>query len=312
MDGLLIIDKPVGPTSHDVVARLRRTLREGRIGHTGTLDPAASGLLALVLGRATRLARFIACAEKRYVTVVRLGIETDTYDAEGTPVASHRARSDAGGALCSRDEIDRALDAFRGTFHQRPPVFSAKKIGGTRSYKLARANGQRQSGRPLSSEIPAPAPVPVTAHAIDILDCTADTVTLSVVCSAGFYIRSLAHDVGEALGVGAHVLQLRRTRTGDLDVADALPLALAEADPDRAAGAIVPLARMLPELGAAVLTETGARHAAQGRNLGAGDVAERLGAATGSIRLIDPGGMLVGIAEAVADSGLLHPSVILM
>ena len=204
MDGLLVIDKPPGPTSHDVVARLRRVLGECRIGHTGTLDPAASGVLPLVLGRATRLARFLSASAKAYDAVIRLGVSTDTYDAEGAPLAPpHR------GPMPSRDEIDRALDAFRGTYLQQPPAFSAKKIEGKRSHRLARAAsrssaGQRSStgaGAPPPARTDAdaspqtarhsrgrflPAPVSVTAYAVEIVGFDGDTVTLRVDCSAGF------------------------------------------------------------------------------------------------------------------------------
>src|SRR5438132_2714272 len=134
MDGVLVIDKPTGPTSHDVVARVRRAIRERRIGHTGTLDPAASGVLPLVIGRATRLARFLSAGEKRYEACIRLGIVTDTGDATGSPIGAVYS-----GALPSRDAIESALGAFRGTFLQQPPVYSAKMIGGHRSYDLARA-----------------------------------------------------------------------------------------------------------------------------------------------------------------------------
>jgi tRNA pseudouridine55 synthase len=307
MDGLLIVDKPVGPSSHDVVARLRRTLGEPRIGHTGTLDPAASGLLAVVLGRATRLARFLAAADKRYRTTVRLGVETDTYDAEGVP--SPRSTL----TVPDREQIDRALDAFRGVFEQRPPVFSAKKIGGRRSYKMARAARRSAAGgaAPVAAA-EAPRPATVTVHAIDIIDCAGDLVTLDISCSTGFYVRSLAHDLGAALGVGAHVVELRRTRSGRLDIAEALPLAAAEADPAGTAAAVIPLSRMLPELGAVVLTDDGVRHAVHGRPLGPDDVAEERGAAAGPVRLVRPDGDLLGIADAVAGSALLHPSVILM
>src|SRR5437867_11847908 len=137
MDGLLVIDKPAGPTSHDVVARMRRVLRERRVGHTGTLDPAATGALALVLGRATRLAQFLSGSDKSYDAVIRLGFSTDTGDAEGhatgVPVAT---------PLPSREAIEAALNAFRGTFLQQPPAFSAKKVEGKRSHTLARACGR--------------------------------------------------------------------------------------------------------------------------------------------------------------------------
>ena len=141
MEGLLIIDKPVGPTSHDVVARVRRLLHERRIGHTGTLDPAASGVLPIVLGRATRLARFLSSASKAYEAIVRLGFATTTADAAGDPLGPV-----FNGPLPDRAAIEAALHAFRGTFLQQPPAFSAKKIGGERSYVLARRQGGRWAG----------------------------------------------------------------------------------------------------------------------------------------------------------------------
>src|SRR6266576_3649070 len=133
MDGLLIIDKPSGPTSHDVVARMRRVLRETAIGHTGTLDPMASGVLLLVIGKATRLAKFLSTSHKSYEATVRFGFSTDTADAHGRPIGTASDRP-----MPSREDIAAALGAFRGTFMQQPPAFSAKKIGGRRSYKLAR------------------------------------------------------------------------------------------------------------------------------------------------------------------------------
>ena len=160
MDGLLVIDKPTGPTSHDIVARMRRVLGESRIGHTGTLDPAASGVLPLVLGRATRLARFMSGSNKRYEAVVRFGHATDTYDAEGVPVGEPSI------ATPSRTQIESALDTFRGTFDQQPPAFSAKKIGGRRSYEAARAARVKPPpGLPGPPGLPAlPSPVSVTGY----------------------------------------------------------------------------------------------------------------------------------------------------
>jgi len=197
MDGLLVVDKPAGPTSHDVVARMRRALREKRIGHTGTLDPMATGVLLLVLGKATRLAQFLSGSAKSYEATVRFGFATDTADAQGRPLGPPSSV-----ASPTVEAIDAALNAFRGTFMQQPPAFSAKKIDGQRSYKLA-----REAANTL------PAPVSVTAHRIQIVGAEADTVALRVDCSAGFYIRSLAHDLGERLGVGAHLVALRRTHS---------------------------------------------------------------------------------------------------
>src|SRR5437667_4675740 len=198
MDGLLIIDKPKGPTSHDVVARVRRAIGERRVGHTGTLDPAASGVLPLVIGRATRLARFLSAGDKCYEAVIRLGFSTDTGDATGTPLSTAPR-----GPMPSRADIDSALDAFRGTFMQQPPAYSAKKVDGTRSYRLARRS-KRQSPR-VSARPALPAAVQVATRATDIVSVEDGTLTLRVSCSAGFYVRSLAHDLGERLGTGGHL-----------------------------------------------------------------------------------------------------------
>ena len=315
MDGLLVIDKPAGPTSHDVVARLRRVLRERRIGHTGTLDPGATGVLPLVLGRATRLARFLSARDKQYEAVIRLGTATDTYDAHGVPSGVRHQ-----GAWPSRSEIEAVLDTFRGTSLQQPPAFSAKKIEGRRSHRLARA--ARATSQPDRPDLPAP--VPVTAQAIDLTSVDDDLVTLTIDCSAGFYVRSLAHDLGDRLGVGAHLTALRRTRSGDLTFADALPLDVAERDRDAARAAVIPLDRMLPSLSAVVLTHAGARHVAHGRDLGSADIAQGSPAAASPpcvrlplaaqqcVRLMTEGGQLLGIAEPAEAPGLLHPSVVLV
>src|SRR5262245_53837740 len=214
MDGLLVVDKPSGPTSHDVVARMRRVLREQRIGHTGTLDPGATGVLPLVIGRATRLARFLSASDKSYEAIIRLGFATDTADTEGSPIGG---RYD--GPLPAIEAINRALDAFRGQFLQQPPAFSAKKIGGRRSYDLAR----RGPSLPVPDQS-LPRPQPVTVHRLQILTVDGDAVTVSIDCSAGFYVRSLACDLGERLGTGGHLIGLRRTCSGEYSIADALPL----------------------------------------------------------------------------------------
>jgi tRNA pseudouridine55 synthase len=314
MDGLLVLDKPPGPTSHDVVARVRRAVGERRIGHTGTLDPSASGVLPLVLGRATRLARFLSSSDKTYQAVVRLGTATDTYDAEGAHTGTPYA-----GAPPSRAAIERTLDAFRGTFLQHPPAFSAKKIGGQRSYALARARARADlaspPGFPTRSAPPAPAvlpaPVSVTAHAIDVVSVDGNDVTLTIECSAGFYVRSLAHELGRQLGTGAHLAALRRLRSGDIALDHALTLDTVEREPARAASALIPLSGMLPGLAAVTLTADGVRHAGHGRDLGPGDF---IGPSSGArwLRLVDADGNLVGLAEPVGAAGLLHPSVVLM
>jgi tRNA pseudouridine55 synthase len=322
MDGLLVVDKPAGLTSHDVVARVRRILRERSVGHTGTLDPAATGVLPLVLGRATRLARFLSASDKTYEAIITLGLATDTADASGAAVGGSYA-----GPLPSRDAIDRALDGFRGTFLQEPPAYSAKKIGGTRSYKLARASSA--ASRPLRPSVEAhlrpsvdlppspvrPQSVPVVVHRLDLLDVSGDRVTLRVDCAAGFYVRSLAHELGTRLGTGAHLTGLRRTRHGECSLADAISLDTAEREPDRTARHVVPLAQMLRDFPSVVLTAEGVRRAAHGQDLGPGDTDNQTGFGirdSGFVRLLDPVGDLVGIAKPAAVPGLLHPSVVLV
>jgi tRNA pseudouridine55 synthase len=323
VDGLLIVDKPVGPTSHDVVARVRRVLGERRIGHTGTLDPAASGVLPLVVGRATRLAQFLSAADKAYEATVGLGVETDTFDSLGRTVGvSHP------GPFPTREEVDRALDEFRGAFLQQPPVYSAKKIGGKRSHRLARG-GQRDVLRrahtlPAIQTLPAlPAPALVTAHAIDIVGYEDGRVTIVVRCSAGFYVRSLAHDLGDRLGIGAHLEALRRTRSGDAGIATAVPLAIVERDRGAAIAALVPLAHVLSALAPVILTDEGAKRAGHGRDLGPSDFAggtagipqaaeARASGPPPRFRLLDGQGNLIGVAESARTPGLLHPAVILV
>ena len=310
MDGLLIIDKPAGPTSHDVVARMRRVLRERGIGHTGTLDPMATGVLPLVLGRATRLARFLSADTKSYEAVVRFGFATDTRDATGTPL-SHPFE----GPLPAREAIEAHLTAFLGTSVQQPPAYSAKKVGGARSYTLARARSRTADAAGLADPPGSmPAPSSVTVHRLDIVRVEPDRVTLRLDCSAGFYVRSLAHDLGERLGAGAHLVALRRTRSGDCRIEDALPLASAEADPRQAIERIIPLAHMLPGLAPVVLTAEGVRRAAHGRDVGPAEIEDgaRVAPHPSLVRLLDREGQLVGIAEPATASGLLHPSVVLV
>jgi tRNA pseudouridine55 synthase len=315
MDGLLIIDKPVGMTSHDVVARVRRALGERRVGHTGTLDPGASGVLPLVLGRATRLARFLSATDKTYETVVRLGVETDTYDADGRIVSS----TPLAGAT-SIQAIDRALDRFRGTFLQRPPLFSAKKIHGRPLYTLVRSR-QRSSPEEGSQDLlERLTPVPVTAHAIEIIEARGADATLRIDCSSGFYVRALAHDLGAELGIGGHVVALRRIRSGEHTIAEAV--CLSENRTTLAASAldaIIPLSRMLPGLAGLVLNEHGRRLASCGRDLRRQDFIDppatafdAIGAGSGAFRLVDEHGELVAVAERAEAPGLLHPSIVLM
>jgi tRNA pseudouridine55 synthase len=283
---------------------MRRVLRERRIGHTGTLDPLATGVLPLVVGRATRLARFLSGNDKTYDAVMRLGFATDTGDREGLPIGETFA-----GAMPSREAIERTLGEFRGEFLQQPPAFSAKKVAGQRSYDLAR-RGQRRGQTVMRQSDPLAAAVRPQAVRVSRLDVTGmdgDRLSLSLTCSAGFYVRALAHDLGERLGTGAHLEALRRTAVGDLTVADALPLDAAEHDPATAAARLVPLSRMLTHLPALTLDGDSVRRAVQGRDVAGGERAD-----AGFVRLLDEEGDLVALAEpADGGRGLLHPSVVL-
>ena len=202
-EGVVLIDKPSGPTSHDVVAMMRKALGTRKVGHAGTLDPMASGMLVLGVGRATRLLGHLAASDKEYVATVRLGAATDTDDAQG----SITSRTDAD--LVTDDEIMQAARAFRGTILQRPSSVSAIKVDGKRAYARARAGEEVElKHREVTIhdlEVLSITPVPAE-HAID--------VTIRVRCSAGTYIRALARDLGAALQVGGHVTSLRRTRSG--------------------------------------------------------------------------------------------------
>jgi len=214
VQGLLLIDKPAGMTSHDVVQRVRRVYGERSIGHLGTLDPFATGLLILLLGRATRLATFIDAEPKVYEAVISFGEETDTDDATGTVIRT--------GAVPPETEIIRAIACLTGTISQVPPAYSAKSIDGTRAYDAARR------GEPL--QLPA---VDVTVHNWDIRSFRDGKLTAVITCSGGTYIRALARDLGRLTSSAAHLAELRRTRAGNFDVADAATLETLSNDPAR-------------------------------------------------------------------------------
>lgn len=207
LDGLLIIDKPAGWTSHDVVGRLRRLTGVRRIGHAGTLDPLATGVLPLGIGQGTRVLEYISDAEKRYVATVELGTTTDTYDADGTVTE----RGDPSGV--TEAAVRQALDLFVGQIEQRPPAYSAIKQGGVPLYRLARAG--RDVAPPLRT---------VTIAAIRLIAIDPPRLTIDVTCSKGTYIRSLAHDLGRRLGCGGHLVALRRTATGGFSIEQAVTI----------------------------------------------------------------------------------------
>jgi tRNA pseudouridine55 synthase len=207
MNGLLVLDKPSGCTSHDVVAIVRRATGEKSIGHLGTLDPLATGVLPLLLGKYTRLAQFFGQAEKSYTGTLRLGFSTDTYDAEGEPTSEPRPLTH------SLEELRTLAATFHGEIDQLPPIFSAKKLNGVPAHKLAR------TGQPVPVK-----PARITIHSFAITALEGDTATFEASVSAGGYIRSLAHELGQLAHCGAHLATLRRTRAGAFTLAHAIPL----------------------------------------------------------------------------------------
>ncbi len=233
MDGAIILDKPAGITSFAAVRKIRWLVGGEKVGHLGTLDPLGTGVLPMLVGRATRLARFYSGHKREYVAKVRFGWATSTYDAEGEPL----------GEPCSVDLHDSAveslLEGFRGTWSQVPPPVSAKKVNGVRAYKLAR---KRQ---PVALD-----PVEVTIEELELVDVSGPIATLRCLCSVGTYIRSLAHDLGKQIGCGAHVAELRRTQVGDFGIDGALSLDELEAmhDQDRIGEALLAPADLLPEI----------------------------------------------------------------
>lgn len=208
LTGLLIIDKPPGPTSHDVVDQVRRVIHDRRVGHTGTLDPMATGVLVLCVGKATRIAEYLTGHDKRYLAHVRFGSTTATYDADGEVLSSSSRRPD-------RQALDAALEHFRGAIEQRPPAYSAVRLNGQRAHLRAR--------RGQAIDLP---PRRVQVRELQLLDYDGDAAIVDVRCSAGTYIRSLAHDLGQLLGCGAHLAALRRTACGTFQIDDAVALSV--------------------------------------------------------------------------------------
>jgi tRNA pseudouridine55 synthase len=280
-----------------VVACVRRAIGEKRIGHTGTLDPLATGVLALVVGRATRLARFLSSDEKEYLATVRLGMSTPTYDAEGLDATDFRLHPEV-----ERDDVERALAPFRGTYLQTPPPFSAKKVAGVPAYAHARKD------RAVELK-----PVEVTVSALEVVAAEHGRLELRVVASSGFYVRTLAHEVGRRLGCGAFLEGLRRTRAGDFALAQAVPLDLVQADPAIAAARLIPLGDLLPGFPRVILNAGGSRRAMHGNPVGPEHFVEPAGfdGFPAKFRLFDPAGTLLALADP-SPGGLLHPTLVLV
>jgi tRNA pseudouridine55 synthase len=273
VDGIVVVDKPSGMTSHDVVAVVRRRLGERRVGHGGTLDPDATGVLVLGAGRATRLLRFVESAEKEYVADVVLGVETSTQDASGEVLA------EADASTVTREDVERAAAAFVGDIEQIPPMVSAVKVGGERLYRKARRG----------EEVDRP-PRRVTVHELRVDSFSPGARALAritVRCSPGTYVRTLAHDLGRSLGVGGHVATLRRTRVGAFDANEASSLDAVSAD------ALRPMLDAVAGLPRRAVNADEARAVAQGKSLPPFGM-------SGAYAIVGPGG-LVAVAEDRGD-----------
>jgi tRNA pseudouridine55 synthase len=304
MDGLVLARKPEGLTSHDVVARLRRILGVRRVGHFGTLDPFASGLLLVGVGKATRLFPFLSASDKIYEGRIRLGVVTDTYDRTGTPATSPPS------SWPDLVSVRKAIDGFVGEIRQLPPPFSAKKHRGEPLYAFARRREEVERR-----------PCLVKVHSFDLKSYAPPDLFFEVTCSAGTYIRSLAHDLGMSLGCGAHLAELIRTASGPYRLEDALSLEAiaALAEENRAGEAVLPLERLLLHFPWAVLTAEGLERIKNGRPVGPGEHSlsgpETVPMArpeTSVVRLLSSEGRLVALARPLPGGVTLVPFVVLI
>jgi len=239
MNGLFIIDKPAGMTSHDIVSIVRRATGERSVGHLGTLDPMATGVLPLLLGKYTRLAQFFSDSDKHYTGTIRFGLATDTFDAEGQPQSAPATLT------LTLDQLRSLAAGFHGTIDQLPPVYSAKKIGGVPAHKLARAG----------KEVPVK-PARITIHSFTLDSLEGDTASFTMHVSAGGYVRSVAHELGQLAGCGAHLASLRRTQAGPFTLSHSLTVdELKTLTPAEIEGRLPHPRAMLPELPAVIVDE---------------------------------------------------------
>lgn len=290
MNGVLIIDKPAGLTSHDVVNRVRRLLQERSVGHLGTLDPMATGVLPLVIGRLTRLAQFYTSSEKVYEGEIRFGFATDTYDSDGEPVGPPQP------VQLGLECVQEAARKFQGTIRQTPPPFSAKKIHGVPAYRLARSN------RPVELQ-----PVEVEIKEFSILSLDGERARFRARVASGTYMRSVAHEMGQALGVGAHLSGLTRTCLGEFDLADSCTLEQLQeaAQKGEAEALFVHPRRLLPAFPAVTATDEDATKIRNGRAVNLPEMSRaRL------VKVFLGQTELIAIAARVAGT-LFHPKVVL-
>jgi tRNA pseudouridine55 synthase len=293
MDGAIVVDKPAGWTSHDVVSKSRRILRTKKIGHLGTLDPIATGVLPLLVGRATRVARFYTRGEKVYEAVIRFGFSTNTYDRAGTPTSPETDPAIDAAQLESR------LDAFRGDIMQAPPPVSAKKVDGVRAYKLARQQ--------VALDLP---PVAVHVYELALLGVEGSRARVHARCSAGTYLRSIAHDLGQAMGCGAHLEDLRRTASADftLEQAKTIPELERLAEGGRVEEALIPAANLLPAFPSVVVEAAIITTIRQGRAFPVSPF--RTPAGSRYVKAVSREGELIAVGEARLPN-LYHPIVVL-
>ena len=283
MTGAIIVDKPQGWTSHDVVGKLRRLTGTKKIGHLGTLDPLATGVLPLLVGKATRLAQYFGRGSKRYEGTVRFGFATDTWDAAGTAAGPEvNVHLD-----CAA--LEGHASKFQGVIMQVPPPVSAKKIGGVPAYKLARQN------KPV--DLP---PCKVEIHELEITRCEGNEADIRVHCSGGTYLRSIAHELGLALGCGAHLKSLRRTESSGFTLDQARTIQQLEtwAAEDRMIEAIIPGRELLPEMPSEIVDAATANAIRQGRSFRVSAFRPVTISEARMVKAVDPSGELIAIGEA--------------
>ena len=290
MDGVLVIDKPAGLTSHDVVNRVRRILQERAVGHLGTLDPLATGVLPLVAGRMTRLAQFYTASEKYYEGAIRFGFATDTYDAEGEPLAAPQE------VKATLEQLQVLCTQFRGRIRQMPPPFSAKKIHGVPAYKLARKHREVELQ-----------PVEVEIKEFELLDWDGEQARFRARVASGTYMRSVAHEMGQILGCGAHLAALRRTALGEFAMADAHTLEDLEAaaQQGRAEDLFVHPRRLLPEMPSVTANEENVARIRVGRAVNLPELSRAR-----QVKVFQGQSELIAIATRVAGT-LFHPKIVL-
>ena len=302
LSGVLIMDKPAGMTSHDVVAHVRRLLKVRQVGHFGTLDPFATGVLPVSVWKATRFAQFYLKSRKAYEGAIRFGFATDTYDATGTP------SSEAVAVTLDAAILEKIFREFTGRLMQAPPPFSAKRVGGVRAYELARQH------KPVSLT-----PVEVEIYALELLSVDGDQVRFAVECSGGTYVRSLAHDVGLKVGCGAHLAGLRRTAVAEFTESRAVTLEKLQSaiQVGKVETCFVPLEALLPECPELVVRgreEVSVRHGhkfelAQALRPGRGTGASHLPAVT-LLKILNPERRLIAVARHVTGA-VYHPDLVL-